>query len=224
MYFDNSNSPELVMTLRDWRKALRTPPAYRVGSSRLRIQTHFLTVFVIVGLVIIILLCSSSRNSKKIISYGLHSDFPRPTLESSKNKYSLLYYTNGAYNSTYPLTPPVSSPQGISYRISIISDLDKKSKSDTEANTWISYIKKGNLLWNQAMNKMVLTWDEGDPVKLKSRFCENGRGMELSELIVFNGKLLSFDDRTGLVYEIDGDRAIPWVIFMDGNGKTNKGK
>lgn len=225
MYFDNPNSPELVMTLRDWRKALRTPPAYRVGNSRLRIQTHFLTVLVIVGIIIIILLyaSSSSRSAKKFISYGLYSEFPRPTLESSRYKYSLAYFSNEAYNSTYPLTPPVSTPQGIRYRISIISDLDKQSKSETESNVWVSYFKKGFLLWNPSTRKISLTWDEGDPIKLKSRFCENGRGMELSELVVFNGKLLTFDDRTGLVYEIEGDRVIPWVIFMDGNGRASKG-
>ncbi|XP_075232064.1 soluble calcium-activated nucleotidase 1 [Lycorma delicatula] len=225
MYCDNSDSQELVMTLRDWRKALRTPPAYRVGSSRLRIQTHFLTVLVIVGIVIIILLyaSSSSRNAKKFISYGLYSNFPRPTLETSRFKYSSLSSNYDSYNSTYPLTPPVATPQGIRYRIGIISDLDKKSKSELESNTWISFYKKGFLLWNQSPKKVTLTWDDGEPIKLKTRLSENGRGMELSELVVFNGKLLTFDDRTGMVYEIEGDAVIPWVILMDGNGRTNKG-
>lgn len=35
---------------------------------------------------------------------------------------------------------------------------------------------------------------------------QGGRGMELSELVVFDGKLLSFDDRTGVIYQIEGDR------------------
>lgn len=43
--------------------------------------------------------------------------------------------------------------------------------------------------------------------------------MELSELVVFNGRLLSFDDRTGIIYEILNDRAIPWVLLMDGDGR-----
>ena len=34
--------------------------------------------------------------------------------------------------------------------------------------------------------------------ELKSHISENGRGVELSELVVFNGKLYTVDDRTGI--------------------------
>ena len=47
--------------------------------------------------------------------------------------------------------------------------------------------------------------------------------MELSELVSFNSKLYSVDDRTGIVFEI-GDDIVPWVILPDGNGKINKGR
>lgn len=47
--------------------------------------------------------------------------------------------------------------------------------------------------------------------------------MELSELQVFNGHLYSVDDRTGVVYRIEGGRAIPWVILADGDGSVSKG-
>ncbi|KAL3272443.1 hypothetical protein HHI36_013923 [Cryptolaemus montrouzieri] len=47
--------------------------------------------------------------------------------------------------------------------------------------------------------------------------------MELSELVVYDGKLLTFDDRTGLVFEITGNTVIPWVLLMDGDGKNSKG-
>lgn len=46
-----------------------------------------------------------------------------------------------------------------------------------------------------------------------------GRGMELSELVVFDGRLLTFDDRTGMVFQIINDRAIPWLLLMDGDGR-----
>lgn len=42
--------------------------------------------------------------------------------------------------------------------------------------------------------------------------------MELSELVTFNGHVLTFDDRTGLVFEIIGDKVVPWTILMDGDG------
>lgn len=48
--------------------------------------------------------------------------------------------------------------------------------------------------------------------------------MELSELVTFDSRLLSFDDRTGMIYFIEGDQVYPWVILMDGNGKSHKGR
>ena len=48
--------------------------------------------------------------------------------------------------------------------------------------------------------------------------------MELSELVVFNGHLYSVDDRTGVVYRIQGNQAVPWVILPDGDGLVSKGE
>ena len=50
--------------------------------------------------------------------------------------------------------------------------------------------------------------------------------MELSELVVFNGALLGFDDRTGTIYQIDiaSKFAYPWVLLVDGHGRVAKGK
>ena len=47
--------------------------------------------------------------------------------------------------------------------------------------------------------------------------------MELSELVVFNGKLYSVDDRTGVVYLVENNKVVPWVILSDGNGGETKG-
>lgn len=49
--------------------------------------------------------------------------------------------------------------------------------------------------------------------------------MELSELVTFNGRLLTVDDRTGFVYEIvaEGKQLLPWVVLMDGDGRSPKG-
>lgn len=87
---------------------------------------------------------------------------------------------------------------------------------------------------------------------LRSSLSFSKRGMELSELIVFNGKLYSCDDRTGVIYQIvpqDGRpdnsstsqeqtkpnnkslevptnskmfKVLPWVILMDGDGEKEK--
>lgn len=47
--------------------------------------------------------------------------------------------------------------------------------------------------------------------------------MELSELVTFNGRLLTFDDRTGIVFEISNDNVSPWVILTDGESISPKG-
>lgn len=47
--------------------------------------------------------------------------------------------------------------------------------------------------------------------------------MELSELIVFNGNMITVDDRTGIVYKIVDKEVVPWVILTDGAGDVSKG-
>lgn len=47
--------------------------------------------------------------------------------------------------------------------------------------------------------------------------------MELSELVTFNGRILTFDDRTGIVFEINNDNVSPWVILTDGESISPKG-
>lgn len=126
------------------------------------------------------------------------------------------------YNTTYPLTHPKIVVNGVEFRIGIVTDLDTRSKSKDNKYSWISYYLKGNLIWNADDKTVSIYWDK-NPIILKSSYGLGGRGMELSELVVFNGKLLTFDDRTGIVYELINDDVIPWVILMGGNGKSAKG-
>lgn len=125
------------------------------------------------------------------------------------------------YNDTYPLSAPERTPHGTRYRIAVIADLDTNSRSDKKL-TWFSYMKRGHVLVSQSGDQVAVEWD-ADRVVLESHLAEKGRGMELSELVVFNGKLYSVDDRTGVVYHIDGDKVVPWVILTDGDGSVSKG-
>lgn len=211
-----------IMALRDWRQAIRTPTAYRVGNSTLRIQTHFVSLIAIIGLLLLVALYTVSNSRKKnyhypgtvaqhVVDYNLKS-FIAPATSQIQD----------FYNSTYPLTPPIKTPQGITYRIGIISDMDKESKIGKEFS-WQSYLKTGHLNWNPKTRMIKVTWDASEPLKLKSNLGEGGRGMELSELITFNAKILSVDDRTGVIYEVDSDKVIPWVLLPDGDGRMSKG-
>ncbi|XP_057572003.1 galectin-3-binding protein isoform X3 [Hippopotamus amphibius kiboko] len=126
------------------------------------------------------------------------------------------------YNDTYPLSAPQRTAGGIRYRIAVIADLDMESRAQEE-NTWVSYLKKGYLTLSDSGDRVAVEWDQGHEV-LESHLAEKGRGMELSDLIVFNGKLYSVDDRTGVVYQIEGSKAVPWVILSDGDGTVGKGQ
>ncbi|XP_023672732.1 soluble calcium-activated nucleotidase 1b isoform X1 [Paramormyrops kingsleyae] len=128
---------------------------------------------------------------------------------------------SGRYNDTYPLSPPEHTARGTRYRIAVIADLDTASRSTKEL-TWFSYLRRGHLLVSDGRDQVTVEWDP-DRVVLESHLAEKGRGMELSDLVAFNGKLYSVDDRTGVVYHIEGNRAVPWVILADGDGSVAKG-
>nr|XP_020476636.1 soluble calcium-activated nucleotidase 1 [Monopterus albus] len=140
---------------------------------------------------------------------------------SWKAGHSNTQQSDAQYNDTYPLSLPEHTPQGTRYRIGVIADLDTNSRSEKEL-TWFSYMQRGYLLVSQSGDKVAVEWD-ADKVVLEGHLAEKGRGMELSELVVFNGKLYSVDDRTGVVYHIDGGNAVPWVILPDGDGSVAKG-
>ncbi|XP_071245799.1 soluble calcium-activated nucleotidase 1b isoform X1 [Salvelinus alpinus] len=129
---------------------------------------------------------------------------------------------NKHYNDTYPLSPPERIVSGsIRYRIGVIADLDTASRS-TKGQTWFSVMRRGHLVVSESGDRVEVEWD-ADSLTLESHLAEKGRGMELSELVAFNGHLYSVDDRTGVVYRIEGNQAVPWVILTDGDGSVSKG-
>lgn len=197
--------------LKELRQSLSLSQAYRISNSTIRFQTHFVIIVSLIGILFLIVLYNLSHTSPKLVSYGLNPPFDTFVYQTVKSKYSLT-------QSTY--VDNVS----IKYRIGIISDLDRASKSQTEKNMWYSYYKKGYLTWHPSNSTVEIVWDIEEYTTLKSSVSMGGRGMELSELIMFNGKLYTFDDRTGIVYIINKDDSIlPWIILMDGNGSDFKG-
>lgn len=123
-----------------------------------------------------------------------------------------------------PLTKPVKTETGaLSYRVGIVTDMDENSKHPTKSFTWISYLKPGNLILSRMDGRKVsIKWND-ENIILKSSLAQGGRGMELSELICFDGKILSNDDRTGVVYQIIDQHVTPWAIMADGDGREVKG-
>eukprot|EP00005_Dracoamoeba_jomungandri_P005896 CAMPEP_0174262198 /NCGR_PEP_ID=MMETSP0439-20130205/12835_1 /TAXON_ID=0 /ORGANISM="Stereomyxa ramosa, Strain Chinc5" /LENGTH=389 /DNA_ID=CAMNT_0015346865 /DNA_START=89 /DNA_END=1258 /DNA_ORIENTATION=+ len=114
------------------------------------------------------------------------------------------------------------SPNSAHYDISIVADMDHDSRKDKNKMSWISLLKNGRLTRDPETRSYYVEWSE--PVELQSKLNEGGRGMELSELTYFNKKLYSFDDRTGVVFSVGNEQAIPEFILMEGNGQTTKGQ
>ncbi|XP_011197155.2 apyrase [Zeugodacus cucurbitae] len=223
-HHSNTTHSRSVMYTRDWRSALRTPPTYRIGNRTLRFNYHFalLVICVIVLCFLFAYVRTGSQSSSDAAWLKTYSS-------STRSSSSVKTPNNGdgaVYNAKYPLTSPlIGHASEITYRIAIVADMDTNSKviKKDGSTVWQSHLKKGYLSYRMSKQEITIKWDVGAPVTLESSFSLKGRGMELSELVTFNGKLLSFDDRTGLIYDITNDIPIPWIILLDGNGKNSKG-
>eukprot|EP01112_Ceratiomyxa_fruticulosa_P000247 TRINITY_DN1023_c0_g1_i1.p1 TRINITY_DN1023_c0_g1~~TRINITY_DN1023_c0_g1_i1.p1 ORF type:complete len:365 (+),score=56.12 TRINITY_DN1023_c0_g1_i1:208-1302(+) len=143
------------------------------------------------------------------------------TLTSQKKSPSVELYDTTSYARTlryrYQQTYLKYTNESSQYKLALIADRDKASKN---GNTWSSMLVRAILTRDR--NNMYSV-DFRDSTVLSSSLNEGGRGMELSELVYFDHRLLTIDDRTGLVFEIEDSNAIPLYILMDGNGRTMKG-
>ena len=157
--------------------------------------------------------------------FGLLYWFSGETKVVPINSHSIDFYHRKAcereYNNTYPLTPSEVTVEGNRFRIGIIADLDENSKSTSKENTWTSHFNRGYLTLH-GNGRISVEWDT-EKIVLSSTLSQKGRGMELSELIVFNGKLYAVDDRTGVVFQILDTHNVAWVILPDGDGSEEKG-
>lgn len=204
--YDNYEVEERRMkgSLRDWRKALRTPTTYRVGNAvRIQPQLVFLIIVGAISLLILFYYHWVTRSS-----------------EVEDHKWSHMLRT---YNATYPMSTPVKKGDLVTFRIGIVTDMDTATKSEVKPHTWNSYFKTGYLSYNPSKQYVVINWDKRAPILLSSTYSQKGRGMELSELVVYDGKLFTFDDRSGMIFEILNNKVIPWCILSDGNGHMEKG-
>jgi soluble calcium-activated nucleotidase 1 len=109
-----------------------------------------------------------------------------------------------------------------SYDIAIIADKDKKSKKDVDGKTiYHSIFKQGKIIRNTDGLYDVF-WDKEK--ELISTYNLDGRGMELSELIYWNGNLITCDDRSGILFRINSEyKMIPMFILTRGDGNQENG-
>jgi len=182
--------------MKDWRTAISTPLTYRIGNSTLHFRSHLVFAGCLIAVAVLMLFYFTQTGRARSVRWG-----------------------GGLYNTTYPLTQAVRVGQSTRFRIAVVADLDTDSKV---GEGWVSYLQYGHLTISDSLDTVSVSWDVGE-VQLKGNLAAGGRGMELSELQVFNGKLVSLDDRTGVIYQIVGGKVVPWVIMSDGGGDSTKG-
>uniref|UniRef100_A0A673MKR3 Soluble calcium-activated nucleotidase 1 n=1 Tax=Sinocyclocheilus rhinocerous TaxID=307959 RepID=A0A673MKR3_9TELE len=182
-----------------------------ISDPRFRFRWRAITVATLLALAVFVYLHQMSSSSTDSKVSGQRS------WRSSRDVSGAEVNMDSHYNDTYPLSPPEHTASGIRYRIGVIADLDTNSRSQKD-NTWFSFLKRGHLLVSDSGDSVSVEWDP-ETVVLESHLSEKGRGMELSDLVAFNGHLYSVDDRTGVVYRIEGNRAGPgsaeWLAVKD---------
>lgn len=114
------------------------------------------------------------------------------------------------------------------YRFAAVTDLDQLSLVKNERKqVYRSVMLPGTIVRDPATQKYTMTFDQTR--ELRTGHNEAGRGAEFSELQIFNNRLLTFDDRTGDVFEIlnkpDGQSSfvVPRFVLTEGEGDTDKG-
>lgn len=125
------------------------------------------------------------------------------------------------------VTPPDSNSNTNLYRFSAVTDLDQKSLvPDSRKPEFRSFFLPG-ILKRTGTNQYDITFEH--PRTLVTKHNEAGRGAEFSELTLYNDRLLTFDDRTGDVFEIinnaegTASEVVPRFVITEGEGDTDKG-
>ncbi|CAJ0565566.1 unnamed protein product, partial [Mesorhabditis spiculigera] len=129
---------------------------------------------------------------------------------------------DSGYNNTQLLRSRELADGWTEYEMVVVTDLDTESK-EPNGKKWHSNARRGFLKYHKKDHKASVAW-ESEAFKVYSQLASGGRAMELSDLAIFDGKLLTVDDRTGIVYELCTSKkdVMPWLLLNDGPGRTAK--
>lgn len=112
------------------------------------------------------------------------------------------------------------------YAFAAVTDMDELSRKEGEKPIFHSFILSGTIVYDPSTKRYTHSID--GKREIISGHNEAGRGMELSELTLYNDRLLAFDDRTGSVFEIlsqseEESFVVPRFVITEGDGDTDKG-
>jgi len=116
------------------------------------------------------------------------------------------------------------------FKFAAVTDLDQLSRvpdSPASKPMFQSTLLPGTLEYDPKEHTYSISLD---PTRtLVSGHNEAGRGMELSELTLYQDRLLTFDDRTGTIFEVlskdhgKDSYVVPRFVITEGDGDTDKG-
>jgi soluble calcium-activated nucleotidase 1 len=203
------------------------PPALTPGTIWSKVQFHVRThrsqvvTGLLAGLILLVLLQVTSPSSPQSSSSWLRGN-------GAKNNPTW----GGAVRAGY--FQPVRSATEFSF--GVITDLDVLSRVASEKKpTFRSVLLPGTLRKSGSSNDNVrytVVLHEDQTRTLLTQHNEAGRGAEFSELVLYQNRLLTMDDRTGDVFEIlnkpasptvKESLAVPRFVITEGNGETDKG-
>lgn len=160
-----------------------------------------------------------------------HRSFLR--FRSNTNAAVNVHWGGAAHAGTFDVQDSVdaalSTSDKVVYHFAAVSDLDQLSSVKEKSKpTFRSILLPGLLTRNTADGRYDITIQDDQKRILTTEHNEAGRGGEFSELTIYNNRLLTFDDRTGDVFEIiqtakDAPMVVPRFIITEGEGDTGKG-
>ena len=110
--------------------------------------------------------------------------------------------------------------EGMCWPLALVADQDEASKTDAG---WQSHIAYGKLVYNGAKGGASYSLEmKGEAPLITERADKAGRGAEYSALEVFDGKLITVDDRTGNMDELVPADGFSFTIKPMVDGEGNK--
>jgi soluble calcium-activated nucleotidase 1 len=151
---------------------------------------------------------------------------------------SRTFLWGGAVRPGYFTAADALRSNGSEFLFAAVADLDELSRLDPkkqEKPEFYSWLLPGSLrklsstgtTGGNRLYEIDLKYDARR--KIVTKHNEAGRGAEFSELTLFENRLVTFDDRTGKVFEVlnsaDGAESfvVPRFVVSEGDGDTDKG-
>ncbi|GKZ01339.1 hypothetical protein MPSEU_001084900 [Mayamaea pseudoterrestris] len=191
---------------------------------------HSSVVLIVCCMIVVCLFCAATLLEMDQNTSG-GSRFYMRRRYSSNDSSAMLHWGGAVRPGYFFASDAIKSAN--EFHFSAVTDLDELSKLKPESSKpeFYSTFLGGILTKTSKNNRPWYTMElhDSDTRQLVTKHNEAGRGAEFSELVIFNGRLLTFDDRTGDVFEIlntpDGNDSfvVPRFVITEGNGETDKG-